>query len=102
MFHFVCPEGPDALDDRFPIEIESPDAESLLVDWLNELLYLSQVHKRVLGRFEIAQMNETELRAVALGGPSPHRAKEIKAATFHNLEITRHQGGYSATIVFDV
>ena len=85
-----------------PINLEAFDLESLLVDWLNELLYLQESEGEIYTDFHIAAFSPTKLEATVSGAKAePHKAK-VKAATFHNLAIEKTPEGYIATIVFDV
>lgn len=94
------PTGPTT--DHYEIHLASPDPETLLIDWLNELLFLAEVHGRILSGFVFVHIDETSLDARVDGAPSGRAQDSIKAATFHNLEIRREDGGYTVTIVFDV
>jgi SHS2 domain-containing protein len=90
------------------IYLEAPDRESLLVDWLNELLYLHEVEEEIYTRFEIEALSPTALSAIIWGAKM--RASKltallrriVKAATFHDLEIRETEDGYLTTVVFDV
>jgi riboflavin kinase/FMN adenylyltransferase len=84
------------------VSLEAPDLESLLVDWLGELLYLREAHGEVYKEFEISTLSPTELRAVAKGGKGFVPRVDIKAVTYHDLKIEKIEEGYVATIVFDV
>ncbi|MFQ6057888.1 MAG: archease [Anaerolineae bacterium] len=84
------------------VELEGSDYESLLVDWLNELIYLHEVEGETYTRFIIQELSPAELRASVEGGPTARKTKAIKAATFHNLSIEETAEGLVATIVFDV
>jgi SHS2 domain-containing protein len=87
------------------IRLEARDAETLLVEWLNELLYIMDTEKLVLCKFDIL-IDENRLEARCAGqemDPKNHRfRREIKAATYHNLEITERDGQYSVKIIFDI
>jgi len=87
------------------IMLEARDLETLLMQWLNELLYIIYTEKLVLWRFEITIV-KTRLEARCSGQEldlSDHRfRREIKAATYHDLEITVRGGEYSAKIIFDI
>jgi len=95
---------PDAVDLTMEreIELEAYDAESLLVNWLEELLYLVERDESLFVEFDVQAITQTRLRAVVRGGPMPERRRYIKAVTFHELEIRRTDEGYETTIVFDV
>ena len=78
------------------------DRETLLVNWLNELLYLQEICEEVYHDCKIGEISETSLLAEVIGGPRWTPYKLIKAATFHNLKIEAARGGLAVTIVFDV
>ena len=84
------------------IELEAYDAETLLVSWLGELLYLGERDDCVFTDFDMLEVTPHRLRAVARGGPVREQPLQIKAVTFNELEILRTDAGYETTIVFDV
>ena len=87
------------------IIVEAPDQEELLVTWLNELLYLFDAENLVFSRFEIIDLGNEYLSAIAYGeefDPARHNIKShIKAATYHMLRLQR-QDGFRAQIILDV
>jgi len=87
------------------IELTAPDLESLLVAWLNELVYLFDVDNILLNNFEITQLSSTHLKAKAFGekvDTSKHILKlGIKAATYHMLKIEK-DNGVRVQIIFDI
>jgi SHS2 domain-containing protein len=87
---------------RRELRITAPDREALLVDWLNELLYLSEIQGECYNSFEIALASDTELRATVSGRRGHPAKRRIKAATFHDLQIADDPGRCAARIVFDV
>jgi len=84
------------------IELRSLDRESLLVDWLNELLYWRETADETYAQFDVQQLSPRHLRAVVRGGRGVPVSRPVKAATFHRLQIEQTPEGYAATIVFDV
>ncbi len=82
--------------------VEGIDYESLLVNWLNELLFLQEEHREVYDSFTISRLAPTELVAQIVGKPREKMDKIIKAATFHNLKIEQTKDGWQATLVVDV
>ena len=84
------------------IEVEGIDREALLVNWLNEILYLEQTLGEVYDRFQILESSNRHLRARLDGRQSGGWVTHIKAATFHDLTIKQTSDGLEATIVFDV
>lgn len=85
------------------ITLNAPDAETLMVDWLSELVYQSGRQRAVWQRFEINEMSATRLQAQVHGqGPAQPR-REVKAVTYAGLEVEQQQDGrWSVTITFDV
>jgi len=84
------------------VALESFDAETLLVDWLGELLWYTESEGLVFSRFEVQEITPTRLQAIVRGEVVSDLEKQIKAVTFHNLAIHRTEEGYEVTIVFDV
>jgi SHS2 domain-containing protein len=84
------------------IELEAIDAESLLVEWLNELAYWAESEMLVFKKFRVQKATATCLKAKVLGGKASMLEKHIKAVTYHNLKIIKTAEGLEATIVFDV
>lgn len=84
------------------VAVRGMDYESLLVNWLNELLYLHETEGEVYSVFEIVKLSPRRLRAVAKGWQTQSVQTIIKAATYHQLAIEKTADGYTATVVFDV
>jgi SHS2 domain-containing protein len=93
---------PGAAEQRRDVALEAPDAESLLVAWLNELLYLTEAEGLAFRRFEIGLLDDSRLQATAWGSLAGNMKKQIKAVTFHDLQIRSTDQGLETTIVFDV
>ncbi|MFC2024929.1 archease [Chloroflexota bacterium] len=87
------------------IELTAPDQESLLVGWLNELIYLFDTENMLFKRFDITQISQTQLKARGYGhkvDSSKHKLKTgVKAATYHMLKIDKNNG-VKAQVLFDV
>ena len=92
------------------IFLKSPDLESLLVDWLSELLYLFEVDEIVFRKFKVEEIREEEggysIIARASGEkfyPESHPFEtEIKAVTYNQLEIAKTNDGWKAQVVVDI
>ena len=88
------------------IELEAPNAEELLISWLDELLYNFYTKQLIFFAFQMDELSDTKLKAKAVGRPigaNRNRLKtEIKAATYYNLKIVKTADGYEVEIVFDV
>jgi SHS2 domain-containing protein len=95
------PEAPPEAEVEH-VTVEAADAEALLVDWLNELIYRADAHKKVYTDFVVERCSERELRARIRGLVPEVLKTAVKAATFHGLEIREHAGGLAASVVLDV
>jgi len=88
------------------ITVEADGLDELLVEWLNELLYLSEVNRMLFKRFIVDKMTETSLEARAFGEPiddSKHELRsDIKAVTYHMLKVEQKNGIWTAQVIFDV
>ena len=91
---------------RERIRAQAPDKETLLVNWLNEILFLYSVQLMVFCRFRVRKFSATEIVAEGEGellDPVRHSVlREVKAATFHGLKIKATAEGAEASVVFDV
>jgi SHS2 domain-containing protein len=84
------------------ITIHGEDAESLLVRFLSELLWLEQEAGLGFDRFSIVIDSQFNLQAELQGSAIAHLSKEIKAVTYHNLAVQTSEQGLYVSIVFDV
>lgn len=90
-------------------EAEAPDAESLLVAFLSELVYCQEQENLAFDTFEpkvekpaLSLSKGQRLKVDMEGAPIESMDKAIKAVTYHNLRIEESKQGFETTIVFDV
>jgi SHS2 domain-containing protein len=88
------------------IVVEGHDTISLLIAWLNELIFLFDTEYLLLHQFQIDVLTETQLKAGASGEPYDAQRHDlssaIKAVTWHEAVVERTDGGYKARIIFDI
>lgn len=92
--------------DMIRLYCEAPDAELLLVDWLNRLIYEMATRNMLFSRFEV-RMEGNRLAAQVWGEAlekARHRpAVEVKGATYTALKVARQpDGSWLAQCVVDV
>lgn len=98
----------DAVEARepYPVAAAGEDDESLLVNWLSEVLYYLDGRRVVMRRFEIELRDPFQIRGRAWGeprDPERHPAKLIvKGVTYHQLRITSDQKGWCAEVYLDI
>lgn len=85
------------------IKIKSLDLPALLVDFLNEVLYLSQTNKEVYSNIIFKKFTDKEIKGELIGQEVERFGEDIKAATYHNLDIDQKKDKiWQATILFDI
>jgi len=84
------------------LELHALDAESLLVRFLTELLWLGQQEGLGVDSFQLALDPDWTLRAELTGALILSLDKDIKAVTYHNLAVRQTPQGLEVEIVFDV
>jgi protein archease len=88
------------------IAVEGHDIVSLLIAWLNELIFLFDTEYLLFSTFEINAFTETSLRGSASGEPYDAQRHElssaIKAVTWHEAAVEPTSDGYKARIIFDI
>ncbi len=88
------------------VEISGKNLERLMVDWLSELLYLHDVENLLFKGFKVESVSEGQLRARVKGEPFQegiHRIKtEVKAVTYHQIQVRKEDGGWRAQVIIDL
>lgn len=88
------------------VEARGGDYESLLVAWLDELLFLRDTKDVMLRRFEIQALEGFSLKATVYGEEidfARHVLKaEVKAVTYHMLSVEVVAGGVRTRVVYDI
>jgi SHS2 domain-containing protein len=88
------------------IEVEASDPPSLLVNWLSEILYLSDAEGWLFSDFEMRSLTDRSLSALARGekfDPTRHQTKLlVKAITYHQLALEKTLEGWRAQVYVDI
>ncbi len=82
-------------------EIPFRDRESLVVDFLSELLFYNEDEGLGFDTFQIT-LEEDVCKFYVSGAPLESLGKEIKAVTYHGIEVRESENGLEVSIVFDV
>ncbi len=91
---------------RLEVTLSAQDREALLIAWLNEILYLLDVHGFLPRRCRVVQVSETDL-AAELWGERVDRERHalrrlVKAATYHGLRVGKTDGEWEARVILDL
>lgn len=84
------------------IKIESADGNALLVDFLSEVLYQSEINKEVYFEAEFSEFSETKLKGLIKGAKVKQFQENIKGVTHHGLKIKKRNSRWQATVLFDI
>lgn len=95
----------DGLGTPVEIDVEARDREGLVVDWLNEVLYVHDARNVAVCSVEVDVASEERARGritVRPLGEGAQTAIQVKAVTYHQLEVRETTSGWSATVFFDI
>lgn len=88
------------------VSVEGGDAEELLVNWLNEILYLFEIKRFFPFDFEIEEVRGNRVLARVRGeafDPQRHPVeREVKAVTYHQLLVEKTNGLWHARVYVDL
>jgi len=88
------------------VSLEGESLDRLMVDWLSELLYLHDVENLLFKEFKVESVGEDGLKATVKGEPfqdGVHVIKtEVKAVTYHQIEVRQETGGWRAQVILDL
>ena len=103
----------DARPEQLPIDLQADDLGGLLVDWLGEIVYMSDVTTGFLTGIKADQVQLPE--GSATGGCrvtgrlwiGPETGEEaegtaVKAITYHRLKVAAAPDGWTAEVYVDV
>jgi SHS2 domain-containing protein len=91
---------------EYPIQVSGSDWPDLMVNWLRELLFFWSGKELLVKEIEVTEILEYQLSARIRVEPfnaAQHRLNhEIKAVTYHRIQVTNTTAGWEAIVVFDV
>jgi len=92
--------------DSCHIEVSGEDWSDLMINWLREILYLWNGKERLVKSANITSLSENRLSAQVVFDPydpDRHAIKtEIKAVTYHQIQVKLTPSGWTARIIFDI
>ncbi len=109
MFEIIAGENKNLKDNFYDkIKLEADNLEGLLFAWLNELLYIGETRLVIRNKFQIRELSDYQIKAevegMKINQPGCKIEKEIKAVTYHRLEIKKDEesGLWRAQVIFDI
>lgn len=93
-------------DTEVSVEVQGADDGELLVNWLNEIIFLFDTKFLLPAAFAIERLEKNHLNARVTGAtfdPALHSVeREVKAATYHQLFLEQRSGIWFARIFLDL
>lgn len=100
---FLKPTIKDQKKIKRKIIVKSLNLPSLLVDFINEVLYLNQVGKEVYFEAKFKEFSEKNIEAELIGKKVERFEEDIKAATYHEVAFKKKNNKtWEATLLFDI
>jgi SHS2 domain-containing protein len=86
------------------LDQKADSLEELFINWLNELLSLSDARGLIFSDFKIKKIDTSNVKADIAGNTMrQYQLKsEIKAATYHQLGLKKAGSSWTAEVIFDV
>jgi len=106
VFNLMVPLDAVRPEESREVGAQGETPEALLVNWVNELLYLHDVEGFVAHDLARPEIDGTRLHVTLTGepvDPGRHpRGSVVKAATFHQLVLDEQPGRVSARLILDI
>jgi SHS2 domain-containing protein len=103
---FTAPATETAARQSVEVDVTADGPEELMVAWLEELLYQSEVKGLALHEFAVAQVSSRRVKGSARGPKFGRGAVAVgpgvKGVTRHGLEVRRIGAYWQARVIFDV
>ena len=106
LFEIICDLSNVSESMEKKISVDGEGLEQLMVVWLGELLYIHDMEGVLFKRFEIEEIGDAKVNATAYGeefSEDRHTIKtEIKAVTYHQIQVRQEKGKWLSRIIFDL
>jgi SHS2 domain-containing protein len=106
VFNLIVPTDAVQPAESREVAARGPSMEALLVNWLNECLYVHELEGFVVAEVSRPEITPAGVHALLRGEPfdlARHpRGTVVKAATFHDLELLETPGRVTARVVLDI
>jgi SHS2 domain-containing protein len=104
MLNTLKTENPEAKKTtvKRTVAVQSSDITALLIDTMNEVLSLAQIHRETYPKIFIRKLSKTAIVAELEGMKVEKFEKDIKAVTFHEANVEKKEGLWKTTIIFDI
>ena len=85
------------------VRISSVDVNSLLVDFLSEVLYQTEMHRCTFSDMHLRRLTNSELEADIRGCRIVRADRRIRLVTYQGVRVLKHPDGlWQASVIFDI
>jgi len=106
MFEIIVSLNTVSPTESVHFSLEAANLEELFVGWLEELLYIWESKRMLLSKFTVSSVDRRSLEGEVAGeayDPRLHELQsEIKAATYHDLQIEQKGDEWEVQVIFDL
>ena len=106
MFNLIADISKVKPAEKIEISLESSDENELLRNWLAELLYYRNNKNMLLCKFKVHKITGKSIVSTAEGELIDEKRhtllREVKAVTFHQLDIKKEGSLLTTNVIFDV
>ena len=102
MAEWLKPASTRNADRREPLTVNSSLPDTLLVDFLIDVLTRSQIERAVFYDLEMRMLDSDHLECTVIGQSVDHFEDDIKAITYHGAGIRQNGGCYETEVIFDI
>ncbi len=106
LVELICPRQQVCPRETRNLTLAAEDIEALIVDFLSEIMITVQTHRFVLADIKVSQKKFCEIDAQLTGEPfDPERHQfltEIKAVTYHLLDVSKQDNQWTGRVVLDI
>jgi len=97
------PEGSTSRHDvAIGVRLDASDSTALLVDFLNEALTASHIHRVAFTDVDFQSFEPTSLAATLIGQKVRGFGEAVKSVTYHGARVAFGEGGWAVTLVLDI
>ena len=105
LFNVICKIDEIEELKQIDIAVQGDDIDDLMLNWLQYLIAIVDTEELFLSKFEIKEINDTSLKAVAYGESiSPGKGETVvKAVTYYKFKLEQDKKGkFKVTVSLDI
>ena len=89
---------------RHPVAVEAVDINSLLIEFLSEVIAQSDIRGAVFTSVNFRAFGENFLEGEISGAPVQGLSRDIRAVSYHEVDVKKNpvNGLFETTLVFDI